>query len=219
VGEAESGAGKTAVDNKPKRSITRRRVAAGSEAQAQRRASLSHDEIVRAHLSYQPKDERQASSLAAALARAGAEVVPGADAGAAGTDAVVLLWSYAAEAAWVAARVEGERVVPIRLDDCPLPPPLNRLPQVRLAVGVTDAAAATIVRLGSTAALSGEHVREPELPVVISDFGPLGQYETCPRCGVGSDRLRPYVTVDHLDDRALRLVICGSCGWQDHGDL
>ncbi|SNX55786.1 hypothetical protein SAMN06272735_0217 [Streptomyces sp. TLI_55] len=176
---------------------------------------------MRAQLSYQPQDERQASSLAAALSRAGADVVPSADAGteAAGTDAVVLLWSYAAQAAGVAARAEGGRVVPVRLDDCPLPPLLDRLPQVRLAVGVTDAAAAAIARLALTATLAGDQGTEPELPVVISDFGPLGQYETCPRCGVGSDRLRPYVTVDHHDDRALRLVICGSCGWQDHGDL
>ncbi|MGW3955424.1 hypothetical protein ACWEKM_31855 [Streptomyces sp. NPDC004752] len=172
---------------------------------------------MRVQLSYQPKDERQASSLAAALARAGADVVPGADSDVAGTAAVVLLWSYAAEAARVPARAEHERVVPVRLDDCPLPLPLNRLPQVRLAVGVTDAAAAAIARLASMAAPSGE--QGLELPRVISDFGSLGQYETCPRCVVGSDRLRPYVTVDHLDDRALRLVICGACGWQDYGDL
>jgi hypothetical protein len=183
----------------------------------------AHDENVRAQLSYQPQDERQASSLAAALARAGADVVPtaeaDADADVAGADAVVLLWSYAAKAAGVAARAEAERVVPVRLDDCPLPPVLNRLPQVRLAVGVTDAAAAAIARLALTDTPADDKGSEPELPVVISDFGPLGQYETCPRCGVGSDRLRPYVTVDHHDDRALRLVICGSCGWQDHGDL
>ncbi|MER6357448.1 hypothetical protein ABT186_37995 [Streptomyces sp. NPDC001634] len=174
---------------------------------------------MRTYLSYQPKDERQAASLASALARAGADVVPDADADAAGTDAVVLLWSYAAKAAWIAARAEGERVVPVRLDDCPLPPPLNRLPQVRLAVGVTDAAAAAIARLALADTPSGDQGSEPDRPLIISDFGPLGQYETCPRCGVGSDRLRPYVTVDHHDDRALRLVICGSCGWQDHGDL
>ncbi|AZP15155.1 TIR domain-containing protein [Streptomyces aquilus] len=187
----------------------------------------AHDENVRAQLSYQPQDERQASSLAAALARAGADVVPTADADAdadagadaAGTDAVVLLWSYAAQAAGVTAPAGGERVVPVRLDDCSLPPLLSHLPQVRLAVGVTDAAAAAIARLALTDPPVGDKGVEPELPVVISDFGPLGQYETCPRCGVGSDRLRPYVTVDHHDDRALRLVICGSCGWQDHGDL
>ncbi|MFC8348143.1 hypothetical protein [Streptomyces sp. NPDC057280] len=176
---------------------------------------------MRAHLSYQPQDERQASSLAAALSRAGADIVRSADADsdAAGTDAVVLLWSYAAQAAGAATRVEGERVVPVRLDDCPLPPLLSRLPQVRLAVGVTDTAAAAIARLALTGTSAGGQRTEPELPVVISDFGPLGQYETCPRCGAGSDRLRPYVTVDHHHDRALRLVICGSCGWQDHRDL
>ncbi|MFC8427572.1 hypothetical protein [Streptomyces sp. NPDC057253] len=172
---------------------------------------------MRAHLSYQPQDERQASSLAAALARAGADVVPGADA--TGTGTLVLLWSYAASAASVPARPEGERIIPVRLDDCPLPPPLNRLPQIRLAVGVTDSAAAAITRLALTGTPAANQPTEPEPPVVISDFGPLGQYETCPRCGAGSDRLRPYVTVDHRDDRALRLVICGSCGWQHHGDL
>ncbi|KUN25232.1 hypothetical protein AQJ23_17935 [Streptomyces antibioticus] len=172
---------------------------------------------MRAQLSYQPKDERQASSLAAALSRAGADVVPSADA--AGTDAVVLLWSYAAQAAGVGGAAEGERVVPVRLDDCPLPPLLSRLPQVRLAVGVTDTAAAAIVRLALTDSPPDDEAPEPELPLVVGDFGPLGQYETCPRCGVGSDRLRPYVTVDHHDDRALRLVVCGSCGWQEHCDL
>ncbi|MET9909449.1 hypothetical protein ABZZ74_22050 [Streptomyces sp. NPDC006476] len=174
---------------------------------------------MRTHLSYQPKDERQAASLASALARAGADVVPDTHTDTAGTDATVLLWSYAAEAAWDAAPAEDERLVPVRLDDCPLPPPLNRRPQVRLAVGVTDAAAAAIVRLALISTPSGDQHPVSEHPPVISDFGPLGQYETCPRCGVGSDRLRPYVTVDHHDDRALRLVICGSCGWQDHGDL
>lgn len=174
---------------------------------------------MRTHLSYQPKDERQAASLVAALGRAGADVVPDAHADAAGTDAVVLLWSYAAKAAWVAAQADSERVIPVRLDDCPLPPPLNQLPQVRLAVGVTDAAAAAIVRLALTDTPSGDQGTEPEHPLVISDFGPLGQYETCPQCGVGSDRLRPYVTVDHHNDRALRLVICGACAWQDYRDL
>ena len=96
---------------------------------------------------------------------------------------------------------------------------LSQLKELNLhgCVGVTDAGAATIVRLASTAVPFDEG--SPEPPLIISDFGPLGQHETCPRCGAGSDRLRPYVTVDHLDDRALRLVICGTCGWQDYCDL
>jgi hypothetical protein len=94
---------------------------------------------------------------------------------------------------------------------------------MRLAEGTdrtTDAAAAMITHLGSTTA-SAPAVRgdiREDCPA-IADFGRLGLFAACPRCGVSSDRLRPYVTVDHFSDRALRLVICGACGRQDACDL
>ncbi|WP_280889069.1 toll/interleukin-1 receptor domain-containing protein [Streptomyces sp. LBL] len=205
---------------------------------------------MRTRLSYQQQDERPASSLAAALRRVGAaEVVldawrtgpddspasrsmanPSADT----DDAVVLLWSAAAGTAWGEALAEpglpsgltgtGEaRLVPVRLDDTPLPPSLGSLRHVRLAGGtyrMTDAAAAMIVHIGSTT-VPAPAVRGnlSENVLVISDFGRLGLFATCPQCGVSSDRLRPYTTVEHISDRALRLVICGACDWQDACDI
>ncbi|MEV0780483.1 toll/interleukin-1 receptor domain-containing protein [Streptomyces sp. NPDC050433] len=204
---------------------------------------------MRTRLSYQQQDERPASSLAAALRRVGADLVldawttgpddsptsrsmanPSADT----DDAVVLLWSAAAGTAWGEALAEsglpsgltgtGEaRLVPVRLDDTPLPPSLGSLRHVRLAGGtyrMTDAAAAMIVHLGSTA-VPAPAVRGnvSENVLVISDFGRLGLFAACPQCGVSSDRLRSYTTVEHISDRALYLVSCGACDWQDACDL
>ncbi|KUN54755.1 hypothetical protein AQJ46_49970 [Streptomyces canus] len=204
---------------------------------------------MRTRLSYQQQDERPASSLAAALRRVGADLVldawttapddspasrsmanPSADT----DDAVVLLWSAAAGTAWGEALAEsglpsgltgtGEaRLVPVRLDDTPLPPSLGSLRHVRLAGGtyrMTDATAAMIVNIGSTA-VPAPAVRGniSENVLVISDFGRLGLFAACPQCGVSSDRLRSYTTVEHISDRALYLVICGVCGWQDACDI
>ncbi|MEV7344940.1 TIR domain-containing protein [Streptomyces sp. NPDC093544] len=204
---------------------------------------------MRTRLSYQRQDERPASSLAAALRRVGADLVldawtsgsddspasrsmacPSADT----DEAVVLLWSAAAGTAWAEALAEpglpsgltgtGEaRPVPVRLDDTPLPPSLGSLRHIRLARGadrMADATAAMIVHIGSTA-VPAPTVRGnvSESVLAISDFGRLGLFAACPRCGVSSERLRPYVTVDHISDRALDLVICGACGWQDACDI
>lgn len=206
---------------------------------------------MRTRLSYQQQDERPASSLAAALRRVGADLVldawttgPGPDNSPASRgmahpsadteDAVVLLWSAAAGKAWGEALAEsglpsgltgtGEaRLVPVRLDDTPLPPSLGSLRHVRLAGGtfrMTDATAAMIVHIGSTSvpapAVRG-NVSEELL--AISDFGDLGLFAACPGCGVSSDRLGSYTTVEHISDRALYLVICGACGWQDACDI
>lgn len=208
---------------------------------------------MRTRLSYQQQDERSASSLAAALRRVGADLVldawttgpgPGPDNSPASRgmahpsadteDAVVLLWSAAAGTAWGEALEESglpsgltgtaePRLVPVRLDDTPLPPSLGNLRHVRLAGGtyrMTDATVAMILHIGSTAVTAptvrgdiSEHVS------VISDFGDLGLFAACPRCGVSSDRLGSYTTVEHISDRALYLVICGACGWQDACDI
>ncbi|WP_369251295.1 hypothetical protein [Streptomyces sp. R41] len=204
---------------------------------------------MRARLSYQQQDERPAFSLAAALWRVGAEAVldawttgpdgspvfRGAASPSADTDdAVILLWSAVAATSWGDIPADsglpsgltgtgGARLVPVRLDDTPLPPSLGSLRHLRLAEGtdrMTDVAAAMIMNIGSTTvsapAVRGD-IREDS--PAIADFGRLGLFAACPRCGVSSDRLRPYITVDHFSDRALRLVICGACGWQDACDL
>ncbi|WP_262063190.1 toll/interleukin-1 receptor domain-containing protein [Streptomyces sp. STR69] len=179
-------------------------------------------------LTYQRQDERAAFALADALGRAGADVVPAvwpaaADGAPDPETVVVLLWS----AAWDRTAMEPALLgvhVPVRLDDTPLPPALAGLRHVRLAQGwgrVSDEAAAMIVRLGFPALVPARPVRgtPTEQTVAISDFGPLGLFASCPRCGGSSERLRPYVTVDHQYDRALRLVICGACNWQDGCEL
>ncbi|MEV0742480.1 hypothetical protein AB0I51_42680 [Streptomyces sp. NPDC050549] len=179
-------------------------------------------------LTYQRQDERAAFALADALGRAGADVVldgwPTAPDGAPDQETVVvLLWS----AAWDRTRTQPAPPaahVPVRLDDTPLPSALAGLRHLRLAQGwgrVSDEAAAMIVRLGFPASVPALSVRgnPTESTLAISDFGPLGLFASCPRCGGSSERLRPYVTVDHHYDRALRLVICGACNWQDGCEL
>ncbi|GGN57601.1 hypothetical protein GCM10011579_019990 [Streptomyces albiflavescens] len=75
---------------------------------------------------------------------------------------------------------------------------------------MTDVAAVMTVHLGSTTA-SAPAVRGDirEDSPAIADFGRLGLFVACPGRGVSSDRLCPYMTVDHFRDRALRLVIRG----------
>jgi len=189
---------------------------------------MPHHECVHTRLTYQRQDERAAFALADALGRAGADVVldvwPTAADGAPDPETVVvLLWS----AAWDRTQTEPAPLgahVPVRLDDTPLPSALAGLRHLRLAQGwgrVSEEAAAMIVRLGFPALVPALPVRgnPTEDTLVISDFGSLGLFASCPRCGGSSERLRPYVTVDHQYDRALRLVICGACNWQDGCEL
>lgn len=192
---------------------------------------------MRTRLSYRPQDEHLASSLSTLLRRVGADVVsdtgnPCSDSS--DDDTVVLLWSSAAAVAWgetladvgLPSGLTGTgttRLVPVRLDDTPLPRSLSVLRHIRLANSrepMTEGTAAMIVHMGPAAgtapAVRGHY---SERTVVISDFSRLGLFASCPRCGVSSERLRPYITVDHLADRPLRLVICGACSWQDACDL
>ncbi len=189
---------------------------------------VPHHECVHTRLLYQRRDERAAFALADALGRAGADVVraawpPGSDDAPDPDAAVVLLWS----AAWGRTPTEPgppSAGVPVRLDDTPLPSALDGLPRIRLVLGggrMSDEAAAMILHLGCPTAAPAPAVRGEltENTLAVSDFGNLGVFATCPGCGTDSDRLRPYVTVDHHHDRALRLVICGACGWQDGCEL
>ncbi|MFF4798873.1 hypothetical protein ACFY1U_10730 [Streptomyces sp. NPDC001351] len=111
----------------------------------------------------------------------------------------------------------------MRLDATPLPRSLSDLRHIRLASSkepVTEGTAAMIVHMGrATGPAPAVRGHYSEHTVVISDFSRLGLFASCPRCGASSERLRPYLTVDHLHDRALRLVLCGACGWQDACDL
>ncbi|MET7486464.1 hypothetical protein [Streptomyces sp. NPDC005538] len=86
---------------------------------------------------------------------------------------------------------------------------------------MSDETTATILHFDRPTAAPTTAVRGElaESTLTVSDFGTLGLFASCPGCGLGSDRLRPYVTVDHLHDRALRLVGCGACGRQDGCDL
>jgi hypothetical protein len=189
---------------------------------------MPHHKSVHTRLLYQRQDERAAFALADALGRAGADVVldvrpPGSD-DAPDPDAVVVpLWS----AAWARTPTEPgppSAGVPVRLDDTPLPPALDGLPHIRLVLGgglVSEETAAMILHLGFPTTAPAPAVRGElaENSLTVSDFGTLGLFASCPGCDASSERLRPYVTVDHLSDRALRLVICGACDWQDYCDL
>lgn len=189
---------------------------------------MPHHECVHTRLLYQRQDERAAFALADELGRAGSDVVldvwpPGSDDAPDPDAVVVLLWS----AAWARTPTEPgppNAGVPVRLDDTPLPSALDGLPHIRLVLGggrMSDGTAPMILHLGfpttaPTPAVRGELT---ENTLIVSDFGNLGLFATCPGCDASSDRLHPYVTVDHLNDRALRLVICGACNWQDYCDL
>ncbi|MET9256941.1 toll/interleukin-1 receptor domain-containing protein [Streptomyces sp. NPDC003717] len=146
-------------------------------------------------------------------------------------DTVMVFWSvHSSTSAWVNTEWEvaltrrmrdnSVRVIPIILDDTPLPPLLEPITWVSLADGDVDRAARELVGVESQAQLlklMQQTVEESGLEYRY--FEGFGVIVGCPRCGAPSSKLEGWSAVDDRRDDMYAGVRCGQCGWDEGGEI
>ncbi|MFJ2891865.1 toll/interleukin-1 receptor domain-containing protein [Streptomyces sp. NPDC087305] len=146
-------------------------------------------------------------------------------------DTVMVFWSvHSSTSAWVNTEWEvaltrrmrdnSVRVIPIILDDTPLPPLLEPIMWVSLADGDVDRAARELVGVESQAQLlklMQQTVEESGLEYRY--FEGFGVIVGCPRCGAPSSKLEGWSAVDDRRDDMYAGVRCGQCGWEEGGEI
>ncbi|MFE5191908.1 toll/interleukin-1 receptor domain-containing protein [Streptomyces sp. NPDC056628] len=197
-----------------------------------------------AFISHNHRDKPDVKPLAARLRLLGADVwldsweihpgdsIPGKVNEALGLlDTVIVFWSAnSSTSAWGEHRVgvalsrrlrdNSVRVIPIVLDDTPLPPLLEPIMWVSLADGDVDRAARELMGVESQAQLlklMQQTVEESGL--AYRYFEGFGVMVGCPRCGAPSSKLDGWSALDHRRDDTYAGVRCGGCGWEEGGEI
>lgn len=146
----------------------------------------------------------------------------------------VLVWSeHASRSGWVRAELEtaisrslergDARVIPIRLDDTPLPPLIGRLKSIDLRdVSKRDLRAAAQEVFGVQQ--QRDYIRAVQRfidsgEIEVREFHGYGPMVGCPRCGAGVDQLEAWEQVDHARDDTYAGARCKECGWNDGGEV
>jgi hypothetical protein len=147
-------------------------------------------------------------------------------------DTVIVLWSEnAARSRWVEAELAtaldrrladgGLRVIPVVLDDTPLPALLR--PLKRLAVnddaGVIDVARAIAGIDSDTAFLQAVQSTIDEAGLEIEYFQGYGPLVACPSCGAPASELEGWEAVNEERDDLYAGARCQRCGWEGGGEL
>jgi len=196
-------------------------------------------------ISYNKKDRELATALAVQLRLVGIDVfldaweiepgdsIPGKVNSALGlVDTVLVLWSEDAESSrWVGAELEtalalhledgSVRVVPVRLDQAPLPALLRPLRWLRLE----DAAQASEVARQLAGIGSPEEFLKAvqqtleESGLEVGYFEGYGPAVGCPKCGASLSELSGWSAVDERRDDMYAGVRCDRCGWEGGGEI
>lgn len=141
----------------------------------------------------------------------------------------LLLWSNnAAGSRWVKSEIESaihavmsdpaRKVIPVLLDDTPLPPllaPIN-------CVVMDDPAevARRVMRFGSERErLKAIQDVLDSLAIEVRYFYGYGAMAACPRCGGGVDALEQWSATDYDRDNQYVGARCTECGWEDGGEV
>ena len=195
-------------------------------------------------LSHNHQDKQLATSLGAQLKLSGADVwfddweiqagdsIPGKVNDALDRfETLVLLWSgNAAGSNWVRAEFETAisrgmsnltlRVIPVILDDTPLPALLQRIRWVDLREREMARAVREIMGFQSERdrIMAIQQVLE-EADIQVDYIPGYGAAVGCPRCGAGLDALEGWESVDDLRDDVYRGARCSECGWHDGGEV
>lgn len=195
-------------------------------------------------LSHNHADKPTARGLGAQLVLAGAYIwfddwelragdsIPGkVNEALATVDTLILLWSENADRSrWIRAELETAlarsveekafRVVPVRLDDTPLPALLRRFKWVDLSDG--DTARAVNEIMGFTTdqdrMLAIQETLD-EAGLDVSWFEGYGPVVCCPRCGAGIDRLTGWSRVDEQRDDTYAGFRCLDCSFEGGGEI
>ncbi|MFD5130950.1 toll/interleukin-1 receptor domain-containing protein [Streptomyces olindensis] len=197
-----------------------------------------------AFISHNHRDKPQVTPLAARLRLLGVDVwldsweirpgdrIPGKVNEALGlVDTVMVFWSTNSSKSpwvnteWEAAltrrlRDDSVRVIPVVLDDTPLPPLLEPIMWVSLVDGDVDRAARELVGVDSQAELLKTMQRTvEESGLEYRYFHGFGVIVGCPRCGAPSSKLEGWSAVDHARDDMYAGVRCTECEWDEGGEV
>jgi hypothetical protein len=204
----------------------------------------SHDVLIQVFLSHNHRDKDFVRSLAAQLRLVGVdvwldewEIWPGdriytkVNSALDLADTVVVVWSAnAADSRWVEAELatalEAElsggssRIVPVRLDDTPLPALLRAPAWVDGKSGPTVDVARRLANIQS----DNEYIKAVQAEITEAGF----EYEYfhgygvavgCPRCGASVRDLEQWVATDLERDDEYAGARCTKCSWNDGGEI
>ena len=214
------------------------------KAPPQEPQDLPESPEIHVFLSHNRADKSLAVRLAAQLRLVGADVwlddweikpgdsIPGmVNDALAVVDTVLVLWSTsAAESRWVEAELavalqrrldDGDlRIIPVRLDDTPLPPLLRPLKYLRAADNDDVLAIATqVVHLESQAEVLRAIQRTiDEAGLEFAYFPGYGLLVGCPSCGAPTSELEHWSAVDDRRDDTYAGARCKTCGWEAGGE-
>lgn len=196
-------------------------------------------------LSHNFADKAFVEPLAGALALLGAQVwfdswqikpgdsIPGEmDVGLAKFEVFVLVWSaHAAQSSWVEAEKNAAfnrwmknkalRVIPIRLDEEPLPPLLAHI----LYVDARDERTAAEVAAQILGLDTDRKVRAAMQRTILEsgfdfkEFWGVGSLMCCPRCGADKEKIQGWQSWDDDNDRQYVGAKCNECGWDDGSEM
>lgn len=146
-------------------------------------------------------------------------------------DTAVVVWSENASGSkWVRAELETAiqagiedrtlRVIPVILDDTPLPPLIRRLKWVDLQDEDETRAVNEIMGFATDRdRMLAIQATLDEAGIEVAYFPGYGNVAACPRCGAGLDKLRGWQQVDERRDDLYAGVECTDCGFNDGGEI
>ena len=194
-------------------------------------------------ISHNKADKNVARSLAQALIdqgisvwfdewklKPGDSIIGGIEDGLAAADMIVVVWSKnAAKSKWVKAEVraslyrritdEGVRVVPVLLDNTPLPVLLADSLGLRLSTPKDVLQVAAKLGGNATPMELGRRLQERFFEVLNEIGGGVDpmQYRFCPMCG--SPKLEGWQQTDYARDDNYAGICCKKCGWDTGGEV
>ncbi|MGD0574998.1 MAG: toll/interleukin-1 receptor domain-containing protein [Anaerolineales bacterium] len=195
-------------------------------------------------LSYNSGDKDFVRKLAAALSVAGARVwfdewtirpgdsIPGEiDKGLSQFDSFALVWSeFASKSRWVKTEMEAavarwvqnptQRLIPVRLDNTPLPAILSHIRYVDGIDGNWVRVASELLGIQSEAAFRiavQQFIDEAGLE--FHEFQGVGVLVACPSCGAGPEHLKAWSATDYERDDLYVGARCEVCGWSSGSEM
>jgi hypothetical protein len=145
-------------------------------------------------------------------------------------DTLIVLWSENAKRSkWVRSELETAimrgiednsfRVVPVRLDETPLPALLRPLKRVDLFDDDLTRAVNEIMGFANDRdRLRAIQETLDDAGIEVRYFDGYGPVVCCPRCGAAVDRLSGWSQVDHVRDDLYAGFQCDDCGFSDGGE-